>query len=44
MPVGQLIYFPVFGEVLQDYASKPDAKYANQGAKPVGSQMFKNFK
>jgi dCTP deaminase len=44
MPIGQITYFVVEGEVLQDYASKTDAKYANQGAKPVGSQMFKNFK
>jgi dCTP deaminase len=44
MPIAQLIYFPTMGNVLQDYASKPNAKYANQGAKPVGSQMFKNFK
>lgn len=44
MPIGQLIYFPVLGEVITPYNKKTDAKYANQGAKPVGSQMFKNFK
>ena len=44
MPIGQITYFKVEGEVLQDYASKPDAKYSNQGSMPVGSQMFKNFK
>lgn len=44
MPIAQLIYFPVLGELINPYNKKKDAKYANQGAKPVGSQMFKNFK
>ena len=44
MPIGQITYFKVDGEVLQDYASKPDAKYSNQGSMPLGSQMYKNFK
>ena len=44
MPIGQLIYFPVLGDVINSYNKKPDAKYSNQGSMPVGSQMFKNFK
>lgn len=44
MLIGQLWYMPVLGEVINPYNKKKDAKYANQGAKPVGSQMFKNFK
>lgn len=44
MPIGQLIYFPVLGEVINPYNKKPDAKYSNQGSMPIGSQMFKNFK
>lgn len=44
MPIGQLIYFPVLGDVINSYNKKTDAKYSNQGSMPVGSQMFKNFK
>lgn len=44
MPIGQLIYFPVLGDVINPYNKKKDAKYSNQGLMPVGSQMFKNFK
>jgi dCTP deaminase len=44
MLIGQLTYHVVEGEVINPYNKKSDAKYANQGAKPVGSQMFKNFK
>ncbi|MEO6894105.1 MAG: dCTP deaminase [Ginsengibacter sp.] len=42
MPIGQLIYFPVEGEVEISYNSKKDAKYSNQPNKPVESMMWKN--
>ena len=43
MPIGQLIYFPVTGEVSVKYGQKPGAKYSNQGGLPKESFMFKNF-
>jgi dCTP deaminase len=42
MPVGQLIYFPVEGEIEVAYNKKKDAKYSGQGNKPVESMMWKN--
>src|ERR1019366_6671679 len=42
MPVGQLIYFPVDGEILVSYNQKKDAKYSGQINKPVESMMWKN--
>lgn len=42
MPIGQLIYFPVDGEVRTKYGDKKNAKYASQGNKPVESMMWKN--
>jgi len=42
MPVGQLIYFPLEGEVDVKYDSKKGAKYSNQPNKPVESMMWKN--
>jgi|SRR5665647_310145 len=42
MPVGQLIYFPLEGEVDVKYDSKKSAKYSNQPNKPVESMMWKN--
>ena len=42
MPIGQLIYFKVEGEVDQLYSHKPDAKYNNRTLKPVESMMWKN--
>jgi dCTP deaminase len=42
MPVGQLIYFPLEGEVNVKYDSKKNAKYSNQPNKPVESMMWKN--
>jgi dCTP deaminase len=42
MPIGQLIYFPVEGEVEVKYDSKKNAKYSNQPDKPVESMMWKN--
>src|SRR5471030_3338093 len=42
MPIGQLIYFPVDGEILVKYNQKKDAKYSGQINKPVESMMWKN--
>ena len=43
MPIGQLIYFEVEGEVVRYYHSKQNAKYVRRTVKPVESMMFKNF-
>jgi dCTP deaminase len=43
MPVGQLIYFLVEGEITTLYNQKKSAKYNQRGAKPVESMMWKNF-
>ena len=42
MPIGQLIYFPVDGEVAVKYNEKKNAKYSGQPGKPVESMMWKN--
>lgn len=42
MPIGQLIYFPIEGEVLVSYDKKKNAKYSGQPNKPVESMMWKN--
>ena len=42
MPIGQLIYFTVAGEVARPYHSKDSAKYTQRQARPVESMMFKN--
>ncbi|WNJ20672.1 dCTP deaminase [Pontibacter sp. G13] len=42
MPIGQLIYFEVLGDVLNPYNVKDSAKYTNRTLKPVESMMFKN--
>ncbi len=42
MPIGQLIYFPVEGEIENSYATKAGAKYNNRSLKPVESMMWKN--
>jgi dCTP deaminase len=42
MPVGQLIYFPVEGEIEIRYNQKKDAKYSGQPNKPIESMMWKN--
>lgn len=42
MPIGQLIYFEVQGEILNPYNSKPGAKYNERSIKPVESMMWKN--
>ena len=42
MPIGQLIYFKVEGEVEVDYQSKSSAKYNQRSPKPMESMMWKN--
>ena len=42
MPIGQLIYFPVDGEVINKYNNKAGAKYNERTLKPVESMMWKN--
>ncbi|MCB0272812.1 MAG: dCTP deaminase [Bdellovibrionales bacterium] len=42
MPIGQLIYFAVEGDVEVSYATKKSAKYNTKDPRPMGSQMFKN--
>jgi dCTP deaminase len=42
MPIGQLIYFPVEGQVLNSYNTKENAKYTQRTIRPVESMMWKN--
>ena len=42
MPIGQLIYFSVEGEVENYYNKKKNAKYTKRTLKPVESMMWKN--
>ncbi|MEO1258919.1 MAG: dCTP deaminase [Bacteroidota bacterium] len=42
MPIGQLIYFQVDGEIERFYNKKQDAKYNSRTDKPVESMMWKN--
>lgn len=42
MPIGQLIYFPVEGEIINKYNTKANAKYNTRTIKPVESMMWKN--
>lgn len=42
MPVGQLIYFLVEGEILNPYHSKGSAKYNQRTPLPVESMMWRN--
>lgn len=42
MPIGQLIYFTVDGEIQNYYNRKSGAKYNNRTDKPVESMMWKN--
>ncbi|MEL6670661.1 MAG: dCTP deaminase [Bacteroidota bacterium] len=42
MPIGQLIYFEVNGDVINPYHSKGSAKYTQRTLKPVESMMWKN--
>lgn len=42
MPIGQLIYFQVDGEIETMYNTKKNAKYNTRTIKPVESMMWKN--
>ncbi len=42
MPIGQLIYFAVDGDVKNYYNKKASAKYNGKSEKPVESMMWKN--
>lgn len=42
MPIGQLIYFVVEGDIINSYATKGDAKYTGRTDRPVESMMWKN--
>jgi dCTP deaminase len=42
MPIGQLIYFKVDGDINNFYNKKPNAKYNQRSDKPVESMMWKN--
>jgi len=42
MPIGQLIYFHVDGDIKKYYNKKSDAKYTQRTDKPVESMMWKN--
>ena len=42
MPIGQLIYFKVEGEIDNYYNKKANAKYIERTIKPVESMMWKN--
>ena len=42
MPIGQLIYFRVEGDIDRYYYAKGDAKYNQRTNKPVESMMWKN--
>ena len=42
MPIGQLIYFSVDGEIENYYNKKANAKYNKKSIKPVESMMWKN--
>lgn len=42
MPIGQLIYFVVNGEIENMYNKKPNAKYNDRTLRPVESMMWMN--
>ncbi len=43
MPIGQLIYFEISGEIGTTYGTKASAKYTTRTDRPVESMMWKNF-
>lgn len=43
MPVGQIIYFKIDGDIENYYNKKNNAKYNERTDKPVESMMWKNF-
>jgi dCTP deaminase len=42
MPIGQLIYFEISGDIETSYDTKKSAKYNKRTMKPVESMMWKN--
>jgi len=42
MPIGQLIYFSVEGDIKNFYNKKRNAKYVERSVRPVESMMWKN--
>lgn len=42
MPIGQVIYFAIQGDIINAYNKKSSAKYNDKTAYPVESMMFKN--
>ena len=42
MPIGQLIYFSISGDVLRYYNKKENAKYIQRTDRPMESMMWKN--
>jgi len=44
MPIGQIIYFEIAGEIETPYDRKKSAKYNERTEFPVESMMFRNFK
>ncbi len=44
MPIGQILYFVIDGDVETLYNMKKNAKYRQRTVKPVESMMWKNFK
>lgn len=42
MPIGQLIYFTINGDINNYYNRKPNAKYIKRTDRPVESMMWKN--
>jgi dCTP deaminase len=42
MPIGQLIYFMIEGDVINYYNKKRNAKYVDKTDKPVESMLWKN--
>ncbi|WP_448520133.1 dCTP deaminase [Rhodoflexus sp.] len=42
MPIGQLIFFAIQGDIQNYYNQKPSAKYNGRYEKPVESMMWKN--
>lgn len=43
MPIGQIIYFAIKGDVLTPYCEKSSAKYNEVSRLPKESQMWRNF-
>jgi dCTP deaminase len=43
MPIGQIFYFEIDGNILRKYKDKKDAKYTTMTNLPVESMMWKNF-